>query len=90
MEVGRENTVLARCPMVDNHIPYFLTVNNVVGRITLHEGVRGRTNQMRFGRVSGIVAMLLMVLTGALAAPVAAATTYSDPQQRFSFTVPDG
>lgn len=45
---------------------------------------------MRFGRVSGIVAMLLMVLTGALAAPVAAATTYSDPQQRFSFTVPDG
>ncbi len=45
---------------------------------------------MRVGRVAGIIAMLLMLLTGIVAAPVAAATTYSDPQQRFDFTVPDG
>ncbi len=45
---------------------------------------------MRFRRVTGIIAILLMLMTGALAAPVAAATTYADPQQRFSFTIPDG
>ncbi|MGI8688002.1 MAG: PsbP-related protein [Thermomicrobiales bacterium] len=43
---------------------------------------------MRCGRVTGIIALLL--LTSALAVPVVAATTYTDPQQRFSFTVPDG
>lgn len=43
---------------------------------------------MRFGRVTGIIVLFLLI--GALAVPVAAATTYTDPQQRFSFTVPDG
>jgi len=45
---------------------------------------------MRFGRVTGIIAILSMLTMGAIATPVAAATTYTDPQQRFSFTVPDG
>ncbi len=45
---------------------------------------------MQFRRVTGTLVMLLMVLTSALTVPVAAATTYTDPQQRFSFAVPDG
>lgn len=48
-----------------------------------------RKREMRFGRILGISVMLMMMI-GAFAVPVAAATTYTDSQQRFSFTVPNG
>jgi hypothetical protein len=45
---------------------------------------------MRLRPLIGATLMALVLLTGIGIAPVVAATTYTDPQGRFSFSVPDG